>query len=290
MLADGDLLSLGSIELRVNFIRQAGEWHRHLRVGCFVLLLAVAAGAGARAQGTRATVAGTVKDSRGIALPRITVTIRNLESEADRQAVTGPDGTFSVGGLAPGRYRVSIEDTGIVPFRQEVTVEAGGRAALEIALSYTVPDFIPVPDRWRLTFPNWLRYQNQDGEFPFVPNRGFDPYDQNILKGDLPIAGDDIFMVLTAISETPFEYRALPPPSSPSASAQPSDPFDGNGEQFAFLPSAIFSFELFKGNTAFKPPTGRPRHAAVQPQLPAACRAGDDASEQHLALQRHLPR
>ena len=42
--------------------------------------------------------------------------------------MTGPDGTFSVGGLAPGRYRVSIEDTGIVPFQQEVTVEAGGRA------------------------------------------------------------------------------------------------------------------------------------------------------------------
>jgi hypothetical protein len=249
-------------------------------------LLAVAAGAGARAQGTRATVAGTVKDSRGIALPRITVTIRNLESEAERQAVTGPDGTFSVGGLAPGRYNVSIEDTGIVPFQQEVTVEAGGRAALEIALSYTVPDFIPVPDRWRLTFPNWIRYQNQDGEFPFVPNRGFDPYDQNILKGDLPIAGDDIFMVLTAISETPFEYRALPPPSSPSASAPPSDPFDGNGEQFAFLPSAIFSFELFKGNTAFKP---RDWSVRVTPQFNhnylRLAPPGTTRSEQHLALQ-----
>ena len=69
-LADGDLLSLGSIELRVAF-HSAGRrvTHRHLRVGCFVLLLAVLAAAGARAQGTRATVAGTVKDSRGIALP-----------------------------------------------------------------------------------------------------------------------------------------------------------------------------------------------------------------------------
>src|SRR5829696_5623715 len=141
---------------------------QHLRVACFVMLLAAVAGAGAHAQGNRATVAGTVKDSRGIALPRITVTIQNVDSEADRQAVTGPDGTFSVGGLVPGRYRISIEDTGVVPFQQEVTVEAGGRAALEIALRYTVPDFIPVPDRWRLTFPNWIRYQNEDGEFPFV--------------------------------------------------------------------------------------------------------------------------
>lgn len=206
---------------------------RHLRVGCFVLLLAVVAGAGARAQGTRATVAGTVKDSRGIALPRITVTIRNLESEADRQAVTGPDGTFSVGGLAPGRYRVSIEDTGIVPFQQEVTVEAGGRAALEIALSYTVSDFVAVPDRWLMRFPVWTRYADRDLESPYAPNRGvFGPYEQSVFKGDFPISGDDLFMVAGAVSETPLEYT---------------------GTESLVRPSAIFSFEMFKGDTAFKP-------------------------------------
>jgi hypothetical protein len=207
--------------------------HRHLRLGFFVVLLALLAGAGARAQGTRATVAGTVKDSRGIALPRITVTIRNLESEADRQAVTGPDGTFSVGGLAPGRYRVSIDDTGIVPFQQEVTVDAGGRAALDIALSYTVPDFIPVPDRWLLGLPVWTRYADRDVESPYAPNRDvFGPYEQTVFKGDFPISGDDLFMVLSAISETPLEYT---------------------GTESLVRPSAIFSFELFKGSTAFKP-------------------------------------
>ena len=84
-----------------------------------------------------------------------------------------------------------------------------------------------------IEFPDWIRYQNQDGEYPFVRNRGFDPYDQNVLKGDLPIVGDDIFMVLTAISETPFEYRAVPTPSGVSAE-RPRIRFFGNGSNSRF--------------------------------------------------------
>ena len=268
---------------------------QHLRTLVFVLVTALALVADAGAQGTRATIAGTVKDTRGIALPRVTVTIRNLESEADRPAVTAPDGTFSVGGLAPGRYRVSIQEPGVVPFTRELTVEAGARAALDIVLSYTVPDFVPVPDRWRLKFPEWIRYQNQDGEYPFVPNRGFDPYDQNVLKGDLPVAGGDVFMVLTAISETPLEYRVLPTPSGVSTESPSSDSFYGNGSQYAALPSAIFSFEVFKGNTAFKPRDWAFRitphfnlnyvHLQERNAVNATPEAGATRRTQHLALQ-----
>jgi len=269
--------------------------HRHIGSGVLVGLLAFVMCAEVSAQGARATIAGTVKDSRGIAMPRVTVTIRNLETEAERPAVTAPDGTFSVGGLAPGRYRVTIQEPGILPFTREITVQAGERSALEIALSYTVPDFVEVPDRWRLAFPDWVRYQNQDGEYPFVRNRGFDPYDQNVLKGDLPIAGDDIFMSLTAISETPFEYRVVPTPSGVSAEEPLSDPFFGNGTQYAVLPSAIFSFELFKGNTAFKPRNWAVRltphfnlnyvNLRERNGVNATTEAGTTRRKQHLALQ-----
>src|SRR5436190_21761557 len=92
-------------------------------------LLALSITVAADAQGTRATVAGTVRDSRGIALPRITVTVRNKETEAERQAVTAPDGTFTIGGLAPGVYQVSVQDTGLVPVQRGVTVAAGRRPA-----------------------------------------------------------------------------------------------------------------------------------------------------------------
>jgi hypothetical protein len=125
---------------------------------------------------------------------------------------------------------------------------------VKIVLSYTVEDFAPVTDRWRLTFPVWQRYPpEQEGEYPFVPNRGLDPYDQSVLKGDIPIVGDNIFMILTGVAEMPFEYRKVPTPSGVSQEDSGSDEFFGEGEQFAFLPTGVFSFEMFRGSTAFKP-------------------------------------
>jgi hypothetical protein len=182
-----------------------------------IVLAMMASASTVEAQGGRATIAGTVKDTRGLAMPRITVTIRNLETDAERPAVTAPDGTFSVGGLAPGRYRVSITEGGIADFQREVAAAGGERVALDIVLSYTVPDFVPVPDRWLMSARN---------------HGSFGPYEQTVFKGDFPIRGQDLFMVLGAISETPFEYT---------------------GNESIVRPSAILSFELFKGDTAFRP-------------------------------------
>ncbi len=59
--------------------------------------------------------------------------------------------------------------------------------------------------------------------------------------------------MLSAISETPFEYRTLPTPSGVSTENPGSETFFGASEQFAVLPSGIFSFELFHGDAAFRP-------------------------------------
>ncbi len=227
---------------------------RRQRYVVLVLIVVAALPRFVMAQGTLATITGTVSDSRGTRLARVTVVVRNRETGAERPAVTGPDGMFSVGGLAPGVYDVTVSDPGFVSFRQEVTLAAGQKIPVEIQLSYTVADFSPATDRWRLRFPLWQRYPaDQEGEYPFVPNRGLDPYDQNVLKGDLPVIGDNIFMILTAVSETPFEYRRVPTPSGVSTEREGSEEFFGRGEQYALLPSAIFSFEMFRGSTAFKP-------------------------------------
>src|SRR5229473_2394400 len=47
----------------------------------------------------------------------------------------------------------------------------------------TSPDFVPIPDRWRLGLPEWNRYERSI-ESPYVPGRWWDPYNQNVLKGD----------------------------------------------------------------------------------------------------------
>jgi hypothetical protein len=191
----------------------------------------------------------------------VTVLIRNRDTGDEHPSVTAPDGTFRAGGLDPAVYDVRIEEPGFEPWASpELTLAAGEPRTLTVALqpegesADKVQDFVPIPDRWRLEFPLWQRYpRDQDGEYPFVQGRRFDPYDQNVLKGDLPIAGNDIFLVLTAVSETPFEYRRVPTPSAVSAERPGSEEFFGEGEQFAILPSAILSFELFRGDTAFRP-------------------------------------
>ena len=117
----------------------------------------------------------------------------------------------------------------------------------------TTNDFIPVPDRWRLGLPAWDRYPGQPGEYPYVRGRWLDPYNQNVLKGDYPIVGQNIFMNIAAISDTLVETRRLPVPSDVSSARAGSAEFFGRGEQFFINQNFILAFELFRGDTAFKP-------------------------------------
>lgn len=117
----------------------------------------------------------------------------------------------------------------------------------------TTNDFIPVPDRWRLGLPAWDRYPGQAGEYPYVRGQWWDPYGQNVLKGDYPIIGQHTFFNLTAVSDTLFEGRRLPVPSDVSSARAGSAEFFGRGEQFFLNQNFILSFELFHGDTAFKP-------------------------------------
>lgn len=196
-------------------------------------------------------IQGRVTDPRGMPLPRVAVVARDRGGD-ETPTVTGPDGSFLIGGLDPGPYEIVVDVPGFAPFRTQVTLPRTKPEPLTIQLSYTIADFVPVPDRWRLQFPLWQRYP-EETDAPFVRNRGLDPYDQNVLKGDLPIAGDNLFLNLTLISETPLEYRKLPTPSGVSTERADAEAFFGRGEQYAVLPTGVFSFELFRGSTAFRP-------------------------------------
>jgi len=106
------------------------------------------------------------------------------------------------------------------------------------------PEFVPMPDRWSIPYPQDPR---------IVKGRLVDPYNQNVLKGDKPVAGNDLFLVLTATAETPFEARRLPVASGVSAADSGSLEFFGRGDQIFTSPRALVSAELFKGQTAFRP-------------------------------------
>ena len=72
----------------------------------------VAAPYGAGAQGTGATIAGTIVDSTKGALPGATVTIRQIETGAKRTTVTDGQGRFQAPSLEPGTFEVVVELSG----------------------------------------------------------------------------------------------------------------------------------------------------------------------------------
>lgn len=112
-------------------------------------------------------------------------------------------------------------------------------------------EFVPVPDRWRM----------------FYAGKWYDPYNQNVLKGDLPVfgtPGDDWFTEVSVISDTLYEARRLPVPVGFASTKRPgSNNVFGDGDQWAFVQNVVTSFGLIKGNTSFKPPEFELRIAPV---------------------------
>src|SRR5207247_1956965 len=78
--------------------------------------VALPGGGSAAAQGTRATLRGTVR-AGGAARPNVTVNVVNLENQNELQAISEADGTWSVAGLQPGRYEVRVDDASYRPYK-----------------------------------------------------------------------------------------------------------------------------------------------------------------------------
>jgi hypothetical protein len=125
---------------------------------------------------------------------------------------------------------------------------------LKTPTAETGADFIPIEDRWRIGFPDWDRYPEAiPGEYPYRIGHWWDPYDQNVLKGDYPIIGQHTFFDLTATSDTFSEFRRLPTPSGVSAADPGSQNFFRGGNQTFVQQFFITSFDLFHGDAGFKP-------------------------------------
>jgi hypothetical protein len=119
--------------------------------------------------------------------------------------------------------------------------------------------FVPVPDRWRVGYPRVDRYGlSYPYTVDYIGTEGhwWDPYNQNVLKGDYPIIGQHTFMNITATSQTLFDYRQTPIGTTPfeSTSSAPQEEFFGDPNQFAINQNFFLRMDLFHGSTtAFKP-------------------------------------
>jgi len=118
--------------------------------------------------------------------------------------------------------------------------------------------FVPLEDRWRMGQPAWDRYDQghpPDFEYPYTEGSLWNPFNQNVLKGDYPILGQHNFFVVTAIENLLIEARQVPTPTTPFESTGNPDQeeFFGDPDQFFINNNLVLSLDINHGDAAFKP-------------------------------------
>ena len=87
------------------------------------------------AQSDRGTIAGSVLDSTGAAVPGAVITIKGADTGSVYQAVSSSSGSYRVNDIAIGRYDVTVEAKGFKTSLQKgVVVEISTVAALNVTL------------------------------------------------------------------------------------------------------------------------------------------------------------
>ena len=137
--------------------------------------------------------------------------------------------------------------------RRRPDSQPGGEIATPEILPPPQEVFHEMPDRWNVAMPEWNRY-GRSGEYPYVrASHWWDPFNRSRLKGDTPIFGQQTFLNFTAISDTSVDERRVPSTSNISSAQPGSSEYFGKGEQFALTQTFRFSFDLFHGDTSFRP-------------------------------------
>ena len=160
----------------------------------------------------------------------------------------------------PRRYGSEPLTNGLALPRADV------RRELKIYQDFSVPKYslrkldyptntVAVPDRWRIGFVPWKRYTSGVTEQPYeTPEpKLWHPYKQSLLKGDVPIIGQDIFLDLTASAETVTEFKRVPTASGVSAAVPGEYEFYGQGDAISIQNNLAFTMNLFQGETVFRP-------------------------------------
>ena len=102
-----------------------------MRLHNFLLVLLFVSSAFAQSQLGAGAINGTVKDSHGDAVPAVTITVVNTQTNLTRKTVTGTAGQFDVPVLPSGDYTVRIEKEGFaVQEQKNVAVTVGASVSV----------------------------------------------------------------------------------------------------------------------------------------------------------------
>ena len=231
--------------------RQSGDCGRRTpKLAAIAFLVSFAANAAILTRTIPFPIVGTTTQPPGTV---VKVVIENASAET----VVAPDGTWRVmwtQSLKTGSYDASIT-IGSETTTDVVRVQLEGHLQRQLPFeddrTYGTPDVqaaeeMATPDRWRIVPPPYEIYEHSRGPL--------DPYNQNILKGDLPLKGTtDKFFVLSGVLDALVESRTVPTPSGVSTDRPHSISFFGDDDQSILAQNVAVSAELFQGDTAFKP-------------------------------------
>jgi hypothetical protein len=102
----------------------------------FALLILLTA---AHAQSVSGVIGGFVHDPHAAPVPKVAVTLTNVETGIERKAVTDAHGEFTAATLPPGAYRMELEAAGFVKYAQTLSLEVNQdiRVNIQMAQSST---------------------------------------------------------------------------------------------------------------------------------------------------------
>ncbi len=118
-------------------------------------------------------------------------------------------------------------------------------------------DFVPIEDRWRMGYPEWDRYDRGHAlpdDYPYELGEWYDPFQQNVLKGDYPIIGQHIFLNILGQSLLLLDGRQTPVGTGAfESTARPNqEDFFGSPNQLFYTQFFRFSVDLNHGDASFK--------------------------------------
>jgi hypothetical protein len=100
-----------------------------------VAFVCTPAAAGAQSTAINGTIEGTVKDAQGGLLPGVTVTVRNVDTGAERTVVTNDAGVYRAPLLPLGTYEVTAELAGFKKQQQTaIPIAAGSTAVINVTM------------------------------------------------------------------------------------------------------------------------------------------------------------
>ena len=76
-------------------------------------------------------IAGTVLDQTGAIVTNATVTIKNLDTNSERNTHTSSAGSYNVPGLTPGHYSVTVTSANFKPYSVKVEVTVGSHVTVD---------------------------------------------------------------------------------------------------------------------------------------------------------------